>query len=221
VRIFLFHIALILSAHSPLYVNAQAYIDEINAFKKQDSIAYAYAGKHPIVFAGSSSFRLWKNIDTAFSGYPVLNRGFGGSTLTDLIRYANDVIIKYSPKQVVIYCGENDLASADSVSAEIVLQRFKELFRIIREKLPNEFITYISIKPSPSRINIQPKVIEANRLIKIFLNSKDRTSFVDVYTPMLNADGSMRSELFIEDKLHMNAKGYEIWQKLIQPYLLR
>lgn len=220
-RKFLFHIAIIISAYSPMYVHAQAYADEINAFRKQDSISYPYTGKHPIVFAGSSSFRLWKNIDSVFNGYPVLNRGFGGSTLTDLIHYADDVIIKYAPKQVIIYCGENDLAAADSVSAEIVFQRFKQLYTIIREKLPFEFITYVSIKPSPARIKIQAKVIETNKLIKKFLKRKDRTSFVDVYSSMINADGFIRDELFIEDKLHMNAKGYDIWKQLIQPHLLR
>ena len=217
----LFHIALVFSAYAPLHVYAQAYADEINAFKKKDSVTYKYIGKHPIVFAGSSSFRLWKNMEAAFPGYPVIKRGFGGSCLTDVIYYANDVILKYKPKQVVIYCGENDLASADSVSAEIVFERFKQLFSIIRKEIPNEPIAYISIKPSPLRIKIQPKVVEANRLIKKFLKKHKRAVFVDVYNPMLNADGSIRSELFVEDKLHMNAKGYEIWQQLIQPYLIR
>ena len=220
-RIVFIYIALIVSAYSPLHVNAQAFIDEINAFKRQDSVAYAYAAKHPIVFAGSSSFRLWKNIDSVFAGYPVLNRGFGGSTLTDLTRYAYDIIIKYAPKQVIIYCGENDLAAADSVSAEIVFERFRKLFSIIRKELPKENIVYVSIKPSPSRIKIQPKIVEANRMIKKFLKKHTRTAFIDVYSAMLNADGSIRSELFVEDRLHMNDKGYEIWQKLIQPYLLR
>lgn len=220
-RRILFHIALIVSVYLPGHVYAQAYADEINAFRKQDSIAYPYAGQHPIVFAGSSSFRLWKNMETAFTGYPVINRGFGGSCLTDLIHYANETIIKYVPKQVVIYCGENDLAATDSINAKTVFERFKKLFRMIRNDLPEARITYISIKPSPSRIKIQAKVIEANRLIQKFIKRKYKASYVDVYSSMLNRDGSIRNELFIEDKLHMNAKGYEIWQQLIQPSLIR
>ena len=133
----------------------------------------------------------------------------------------DDIIFPYHPKQIVIYCGENDLAASDSISAKIVLQRFIKLFSIIRNKLPHTSIAFVSIKPSPSRQSIQPKVVQANTLIKFFLKSKKRAVFIDVYHAMLNTDGTMKKELFLEDDLHMNAKGYAIWQRIIQPSLLK
>src|SRR5690606_15634974 len=103
-------------------------------------------------------------------GHTILNRGFGGSTLPDLIRYADDIIIPYQPKQILIYCGDNDLASSDEVTPEIVLERFKELHQIIREHLGKKVsIVYVAIKPSVSRQHLMPKMDKANKLIKKFL----------------------------------------------------
>src|SRR5690242_6521678 len=120
--------------------------DEIAAFRKSDSMTPPPA--HPIVFTGSSSFRKWTGVREAFPGYPIVNRGFGGSTLPDVIRYVDDVIFRYQPRQIVIYCGDNDMASSDTVTAQVVFRRFKELFDLIRGKLKNADVLYVSIKPS-------------------------------------------------------------------------
>ena len=154
-----------------------------------------------------------------FPGYTIFNRAFGGSVLTDLIRYSYDVILPYRPKQVVIYCGENDLASADSVTAREVLLRFKTLFGIIRQNLPATIISYVSIKPSPSRESIQTKVKEANRQIRAFIKTQKKADFIDLYDAMLGSDGKMRDELYVSDRLHMKPEGYAIWKKIMTPYL--
>ncbi len=193
--------------------------NDIVAFKKLDSVQPV--PKHSLLFVGSSSFAMWNDVNKYFPGYPIVNRGFGGSTLVDVIRYAYDVILPYQPKQVVIYCGENDLASSDSVSAADVVKRFKTLFAIIRLNLPGATIDYVSIKPSPSRKHIQSKVIEANKQIKAFLKKQKRSGFIDVYPLMVDAVGNPREELFIDDRLHMKPEGYAIWKRIILPYLLK
>jgi lysophospholipase L1-like esterase len=191
--------------------------DDIQAFKKQDSTQPP--PKHAILFVGSSSFTKWTDVQNHFPGYTIINRGFGGSSLPDVIRYADDVIFPYNPKQIVIYCGENDLAASDNVTGEIVFKRFTTLFNLIRKKLPNVPIVFISLKPSPSRWHLRQKMITANTGIKNFLKKKSKTAFVDVYHKMLGGDGKPIKEIFLEDNLHMNARGYAIWQKLIEPYL--
>ena len=113
-------------AHPPFWA-------DIQNFKKQDSVSFP--SKNAILFIGSSSFTKWKDVQDYFPGYTIINRGFGGSTLLDQIRYANDIIFPYEPKQIVIYCGENDLASSDTVTAEMVVDRFKELYKMIRNKM--------------------------------------------------------------------------------------
>ena len=196
-----------------------AFYDDIQAFKTQDSISFPAKGA--ILFVGSSSFTKWTDMQDYFPKHKIINRGFGGSTLLDVIRYAKDVIVPYHSKQIVIYCGENDLASSDTVKAPMVLTRFKKLFTIIRNNNPAVPIIFISLKPSPSRKRLWPKMIKANQLIKNYLSTKKKTAFIDVYHKMFNADGTIMKDIFIEDNLHINAKGYHIWQKIIEPYLVK
>lgn len=218
-KLFLRPIVVFLFAFVSISANAQPFASEIAAFKKQDSVSFPPA--KAILFVGSSSFRLWKDVQDHFPGYTIVNRGFGGSALPDVIRYANDIIIPYRPKQIVIYCGENDFAGNDTLSPEQVAQRFIELFTIIRSRYKKIPIAYVSMKPSPSRTKLLVKFETANEMIKNFLVTEKRTAYIDVYHAMLNEEGDPMPDIFIEDKLHMNAKGYAIWQKIIEPYLIK
>lgn len=191
---------------------------DIEAFKKQDSLHMP--PQNEILFVGSSSFTKWTDVQNYFPNHPIINRGFGGSTLLDVMMYADQVILPYQPKQIVIYCGENDLAYSDTVSAQTVANRFIALFDIIRHVWENVPIDFISIKPSPSRAKLMPKMVQTNKLIESFLKTKPNTAFIDVYHKMLDANGKPIAEIFGPDSLHMNAKGYAIWQKEIAPYLL-
>jgi lysophospholipase L1-like esterase len=195
------------------------YWNEIQAFKTADSISFP--AKNQVLFVGSSSFRLWKTLKDDFPKHRILNRSFGGATLKDQLRYRYDVIFPYQPKQIVMYCGENDFAESDTVTSTIVVERFITLFRLIRSKYPDVPFAYVAMKPSPSRIHLQAKVKEANEQIRSYLRNMRKTVFIDVYSAMLNADGSIKNELFSEDRLHMNDKGYAIWKRLIGPYLLK
>src|ERR1700733_12715300 len=135
----------------------QPFETEIRAFKIADSLHKP--PQNAILFVGSSSFTKWKDVQSYFPGYTIINRGFGGSTLPDVIRYANDVIFPYHPKQIVIYCGENDFAADSTLPAETVFERFKTLYEMIRAKMKTVPVDFISFKPSPSRRQYWPKMI--------------------------------------------------------------
>ena len=190
--------------------------NDIQNFKKQDSVSFP--PKNAILLIGSSSFTKWTDVQDYFPGYTIINRGFGGSTLLDEIRYVNDIVFPYQPKQIIIYCGENDLASSDTVTASMVLDRFKQLFQMMRDKSEAP-IAYISMKPSPSRRHLFPKMREGNQLIKDFLATQKNTAFIDVHQKMLDLTGEPLPEIFLDDSLHMNAKGYAIWKKEMEPYM--
>ncbi|WP_298300930.1 GDSL-type esterase/lipase family protein [Hydrotalea sp.] len=194
------------------------FYQEIQAFKQQDSLQFPSA--NAILFVGSSSFQKWKDVQDYFPNHTIINRGFGGSTLPDVIRYAPEIILPYHPKQIVIYCGENDIAEDTAITPQQVLNRVKTLLSIIRKKYTNIPVDYISIKPSPSRVQWQQKMVAANQLIQAYLEKQPHTRFIDVYHAMLNADGTINETIFINDRLHMNAKGYHIWQKILEPALL-
>ena len=191
--------------------------NEIAEFKHQDSIQRPPTGA--ILFVGSSSIRKWTNVQSYFPGYTIISRGFGGSTLPDVIRYAGEIIFPYHPKQIVIYCGDNDLASSDSVTAKMVFNRFVRLYDLIRSRMKDVDIVFISIKPSPSRARLMPKMEEANDMIRDFMAKYSHATFVDVYHSMLTPQGQPIDSFFLADKLHMNEKGYRTWQQILLPYL--
>ena len=203
-------ISLVLSAQE------QPFREEIEAFKTEDRIKPP--AQNAIVFVGSSSFAMWKDIQKYFPEHAVINRGFGGSSLPHVIEYADEIIIPYKPRQVVVYCGENDFLS-DTVTSEIVVDRFKHLFTLLRKEIPNAEIVFVSMKPSPSRQHLMSKMAKANASIKDFLAKEPRATFVSIWEPMLDAKGLPRKELFLDDMLHMNEQGYAIWQKALEPHL--
>jgi lysophospholipase L1-like esterase len=215
-----FLIGLLLITGCKETITAQVpYQNDIQAFKRADSISAPPS--HAIVFVGSSSFTKWTDVADYFPGYTIINRGFGGSTLPDVIRFAPETILKYHPKQVLVYCGDNDLASSETVTPLMVLSRFKTLFYIIRKNEPKANIAYVSIKPSPSREHLMPKMESANAMIKAFLAKQKNSTFINIYDVMLGPDHKPRGDIFIEDNLHMNKKGYALWQEIIKPYLLK
>jgi lysophospholipase L1-like esterase len=193
--------------------------NEVQAFKKKDSTSFPAPAQ--ILFIGSSSFTLLRDTVNFFHQYKVLNRAFGGATLEDVIRYRYDVIYPYQPKQIVLYCGENDLASSDTVTVEMAVQRFKTLFQLVRAKYPSVPFVYISMKPSPSRVHLMSKMKQANQLIERFLKTKPAARFVNVFNAMLKSDGTPNESLFRQDMLHMNSNGYAIWKKKLVPVLLK
>lgn len=190
---------------------------EIKAFEAADRTNPPSAGG--IVFTGSSSIRLWKDLADDFKGLPVINRGFGGSQISDCVFYAQRIVLRYRPRQVVLYAGDNDLAAGRT--PEKVFEDFKSFIRTVQDALPETRIVFISIKPSPSRWKLAPQMRAANGLIADFIRTDPRLSFVDVFTPMLDSEGKPRAELFVADKLHMNRQGYAIWTSLIRPYLVQ
>lgn len=174
--------------------------------------------KDPILFVGSSSIRLWKSLAQDFPRHPVLNRGFGGSHISDSIHFAERIVLPYRPRQIVMYSGGNDINAGKS--PEQVAGDFKTFVAKVHAALPQTRVAYISIAPNPARWAEVEKVRKANKLIEEFARSDRRLAFIDVYSQMLGADGKPKPDIFVEDRLHMNARGYEIWRRAVEPFLL-
>jgi lysophospholipase L1-like esterase len=186
----------------------------IQAFERQDRDRPP--PKNAIVFVGSSSIRLW-DLAKSFPGKEVINRGFGGSQLADSVRYAPRIVVKYEPRRVVLYAGDNDLGAGKS--PERVHADFRAFVEAVHRDLPKARIAFISIKPSILRWRLVDKVRQANGLIEADCKKDERLLYVDVFTPMLGDDGKPRPELFVSDGLHLNARGYELWASILGPHL--
>lgn len=170
-----------------------------------------------IVFTGSSSIRRWKNIQDYFPGKNIINTGFGGSQLSDLLFYSDSVIIKYKPVQVFIYEGDNDIASGKK--ADAVVNGADLLFKKIMKETPNTQIVIISVKPSVLRWGLKNEYIKLNNLYRKFSLENKNIKFIDVWTPLLNKEGSPKKEIFISDSLHINKLGYDIWAGEIKKFI--
>lgn len=170
-----------------------------------------------IVFVGSSSIEHWKDVASDFPDKRVLNRGFGGSRIADSTYYAGRIIVPYKPSMVVFYAGDNDIN--DGHSAQQVFDDYVAFVARVRKDLPATPIAYISIKPSPSRAKLLPVMKEANAKVRAYAATHPDLIYIDVASKMLDAGGQPRAELFLEDRLHMNRAGYDLWRGIIAPFL--
>jgi lysophospholipase L1-like esterase len=190
--------------------------EAILAFETEDQSRTPQSDE--VLFIGSSSIRKWKTLAEDLDPIPVLNRGFGGSTLPEVIHYADRIIFPYAPETIVLYCGENDIA--DGANPDQVFQSFQKLDRMIEEQLPNTDLIYITMKPSPSRWDLWPQYQAGDRQISEYIKNRENRYFIDCSPVMLLPSGVPDSSIFIEDMLHMNAKGYAAWKVMIKPIVL-
>jgi lysophospholipase L1-like esterase len=169
-----------------------------------------------VLFVGSSTIRAWQTA-ACFPELPVINRGFGGSTIHDVNLYLDRIVIKYRPKVIVFYAGDNDIAK--QTPPDLVKHNFTEFVQKVHNALPDTSIVFISIKPSGARWAVWPKMQKANSLIKQYAAKNEKLYYLDLATPLLDKSGNPDDNLFLADKLHLNQKGYDIWTNLLKTEL--
>ena len=196
--------------------NFSQWEESIRRIEKKAQSGKIKPRKH-IVFTGSSSIAFWNSLAADFPNKNILNHAFGGSQTFEVLHFADRIILPFQPKQVVIYTGDNDIAAGKS--PQKVLADFTALFNRIRDQNERTWVTFISIKPSPSRKQYMPAIVQANRLVKDFLAIQKRTSYADVFSPMLSPDGKPNPLLFKSDSLHMVDAGYKVWAEVLKPHL--
>lgn len=195
--------------------NAQRWEPAIAAFEAADRTNPPPPGA--ILFIGSSSIRMWTNVAAAFPEHTVINRGFGGSQIADVNLFVDRIVTPYRPRQIVFYCGGNDLNAKKT--PEQVEADFREFVRLTRAKLPKVRISFISIAPNPRRWDQIEQVRAANARIARFCRRDGNMDYIDVHPVMLGPDGQPKPDIFLADRLHMNARGYALWREVVRPYL--
>jgi lysophospholipase L1-like esterase len=171
----------------------------------------------PIIFYGSSSIRRWKTLSEDFVGYPVVNCGFGGSRLSDCLRYVSRLVLRLKPAAVVLYAGDNDLAQG--ALPEQVFASFRDLYRALRgysEQMP---IAFISVKPSPARLRYIDNILRFNQMVQAFLQNQPATKYIDIYTAMLGPDQKPNPALFVQDQIHLSGLGYQMLRRDVSTFL--
>lgn len=187
-------------------------VEEIS--KKYD--AFLDSSKETIVFTGSSSIRIWHDLQDRFPEHQIVNSGFGGSQASDLLFYSDDLILRYNPKKVFIYEGDNDINAKKK--AKGIIETSQQIIDSIRKNNPNTEIVLIAAKPSIARWKLKGKYKKLNRKLEKLAQKDGLIEYADVWKPMLDGR-KVKQDIFVEDGLHMNAKGYEIWYGVIKEYL--
>jgi lysophospholipase L1-like esterase len=206
------------TAQAPVETAAQAPLDlaqwekEIRAFEDEDRRSPPPAGA--VLFVGSSSIRLWTTLRADFPGQSVLNRGFGGSQIREVTAFVPRIVLPYEPRLIVFYCGSNDIASGARTAVE-VLDDYRAFVRAVHGSLPETRILFVSIAPNPARWHLRQAFRKANALIEAYTGTDPRLGYIDVWTQMIGVNGRPRPDLFVDDRLHMNEKGYAIWERVI------
>ncbi len=200
-------------------VLAQGWEPSIREFEQQDKVQPPKPGC--IVFAGSSSFRFWDTLVSDMKPLDVINRGFGGSEFSDLDQYANRIVIAYCPRAVVVYEGDNDLAEGSSKTPEMVASDFRKFVETVHAALPDTWIYILAIKPSKLRWNQWPAMKAANKLMQEYAATQQRVQYIDIATPMFDANVNLPRDLFKADGLHPTPKLYAMWTTIIKPILLK
>ncbi len=170
-----------------------------------------------ILFVGSSSIRLWK-LNESFPGRATSNHGFGGSQMADSVHFFERIVAPVKPAVIVIYAGDNDIAQKKT--PQTVAEDFAQFAAKVKEQVPDcRRVIYVAIKPSVKRWALADTIKATNQLIRTRCENDERLHFLDIWTPMLDANGQPRQELLLEDGLHMNADGYQIWNLALEPLL--
>jgi lysophospholipase L1-like esterase len=204
-----------------LGVDAQKPIDpnrfeqDIQKFEAADKAHLPAKGG--IVFIGASSIARWKNLAESFPTLSVVNRGFGGSEMSEAVKYAPRIVVPLSPGTVVLYAGENDLNRG--VTPEAIASDFDNFSRVIHTSLPSARIVVIGLKPSLLRWKLRDGMKETNTMIRTRCSADKKCTYVDPWPSMIGPDGTPKPELFVEDGLHMTPEGYKAWTKMLQPHL--
>lgn len=208
-------LAFLLICWTELLVGPSRFEEELQSFSASDRQDPPAPGA--VLFVGSSSIKMWRDLETDFPGVRVLKRGLGSAGIAEVTRFAGRLVIPYRPRRIVFYAGDNDLAHGNS--PQQVLADFEDFVARVRRDLPATEIAFISIKPRPARANLLPKMQDANARIRSYIARQPGLSYIDVHTPMLDAQGRARRELYQPDGVHMNREGYRLWAKVIGPTL--
>ena len=193
----------------------ETFRDEINEFKRLDKENFPEKGK--ILFTGSSSIRFWDSLEEDMEPLQVLNRGFGGAQISHVIYHFEEIIKPYNPRAIVFFCGTNDLTALKTPKE--AMNDFKNFLNLVRNEFGNIKVYVIGIKPTVDRLYLDEEERIFNSLISSLADGDAYIEYINIWDSMLNQDGTRMPELFIEDGLHMNEKGYEVWTKKVRESL--
>jgi lysophospholipase L1-like esterase len=214
---FLDGVELIVSSYKASRGDLDAWERTIEKFEAQDRLEQPVKGS--IVFVGSSSFTFWSTLEQDMAPLPVINRGFGGSRMRDVVKYVDRIVLPYHPRAVVLFAGTNDVVDKKPNPARQVFDGYLDFVKQVQAALPEVIVHYVAITPTPTRWRVWPIAAEANRLIREHAQNEPNLRFIDFTEELLGVDGKPDRSLYRFDGIHPNRECYAIWTAAIKPRL--
>lgn len=191
--------------------------NEIQKFEQLDK-SESYS-KDAVLFAGSSSIRLWTTLGEDMSPYPVIQRGYGGAKLSDFAVYSDRIFAPHQCRAIVIFIANDITGSETDKSPKEVGTLFKYVLKTIRKTHPDTPVFWIAVTPTAARWGAWNEIQKANGMIKEICDNNRNTFFIRTDFAFLNSDGNPKTELFVDDKLHLNSQGYAVWTEIVKKEL--
>lgn len=208
---------LIVSSYKARKGDPEAWESTIRKFEIQDQ--QHPPAKNSVLFIGSSSFTFWSTLSQDMAPIPVINRGFGGSYMRDMVKHIDRIVLPYQPRIIVMFAGTNDITANDPALAHQVFDGYVTFVERVQAAQPEVKITYIAITPTPTRWKFWSISQEANRLIQAHAQNDPNLRFIDLSEQLLGAEGKPDRSLYKFDGIHPNAQGYAKWTETIKPQL--
>jgi len=193
--------------------------NDIKAFEKLDSMLGK--PKYDVVFIGSSTFENWKTMQADFAPASVINRGFGGSTIREVIHYSDRILFPYQPKVVILYVGNDVWGDSTEPTTAQLFGYFKLFEKKLHRKLPDAMLNFVSMRPSPLKRNLLEKQTAICNLLQKYAKETPGTNFIDIRTVMYDKTGRLRNDIFVSDSLHLNDAGNKLITSVIKPVLIK
>lgn len=193
-----------------------SYLKKMETFRKDRDAGKT--DKAEILFIGSSSFNLYEGFEEDFGDVNAVNLGFGGSQMSDVLYFFDELVMPYHPQHIFVYEGDNDLTAGLSVKE--FMEDVHAFVRLVRIHKPGTLISFLAPKPSPSRRELTDKYDEASQALFLYAKETPGVEFIDIASPMYRKDGKIRPDIWKQDSLHMNRVGYEeIWAPILQAHI--
>lgn len=210
-------VELVVSSYKARKGDPDAWESTIKKFESQDQ--RHLPAKNSILFIGSSSINFWSTLAQDMAPLPIINRGFGGSYMRDMVKYLDRIVLPYQPRAIVLFAGTNDTTDNKPDTARKIFEGYTTFARRVQATLPEVAIYYIAITPTPTRQKLWPIANEANQLIQNYTQNHPNLHIVDFNHQLLDEDGKPYRSLYKFDGIHPNEKGYAIWTTAIKPLL--
>jgi lysophospholipase L1-like esterase len=169
-----------------------------------------------ILFIGSSSIRMWKGLDEDIAPYRGINRGYGGARYSDLAVFAQRLITPHKYAAAVVFVANDIVGKPADTPLDELDRLVRHIVDVSKKHQPDAPVLIVEITPTESRFAAYPQIRKANFVLREIALTEPGVFLVETNDYYLTPDRKPIADYFLDDRLHQNPTGYELWGSLIK-----